>query len=315
MLAIRRGDDVSAYVNACPHVWLPLTFRSPRLLSEDGERLTCSNHLAQFAVDDGRALSGPVEPGCGLDSRSRACRRTRRRRHRRSSMTCARLDDTHDPGAAKLGRVGQRSGDRFPDPEPAVRALPPRRARRAGASASRSATGSSTCERAGLVRDADMNALMAPGDARAARCATRCRRACATAARSAARCEPCLVAQSDVEMGLPCRIGDYTDFYASIHHATTVGRQFRPDNPLLPNYKWVPIGYHGRASSIGVSGHAFRRPNGQTQGARRRRADVRPEPAPRLRARARHRSSARATRSASRSRSTTPRRTCSASCC
>src|SRR5688500_5718463 len=66
MLAIRRGDDVKAYVNACPHVWLPLTFRSPRLLSEDGERLTCSNHLAEFAVDDGRALSGPVEPGCGL---------------------------------------------------------------------------------------------------------------------------------------------------------------------------------------------------------------------------------------------------------
>ena len=66
MLAIRRGNDVRAYVNACPHVWLPLTFRSSRLLSEDGQRLTCSNHLAQFAVDDGRALSGPVEPGCGL---------------------------------------------------------------------------------------------------------------------------------------------------------------------------------------------------------------------------------------------------------
>ena len=65
-------------------------------------------------------------------------------------------------------------------------------------------------------------------------------------------------------MGLPCEIGDYTDFYTSIHHATTVGRQFRPDNPLLPNYKWVPIGYHGRASSIGVErsglGHTFRRP-------------------------------------------------------
>ena len=54
-------------------------------------------------------------------------------------------------------------------------------------------------------------------------------------------------------MGLPCEIGDYTDFYTSIHHATAVGKQFRPDNPLLPNYKWVPIGYHGRASSIGVS--------------------------------------------------------------
>jgi fumarylacetoacetase len=73
----------------------------------------------------------------------------------------------------------------------------------------------------------------------------------------------CLVAQSDVEMGLPCKIRDYTDFYTSIHHATTVGKQFRPENPLLPNYKWVPIGYHGRASSIGVSGESFPRPNGQ----------------------------------------------------
>jgi len=66
MLAIRRGDDVRAYVNACPHVWLPLTFRSPRVLSMDGARIVCSNHFAEFAVDDGRALAGPVEPGCAL---------------------------------------------------------------------------------------------------------------------------------------------------------------------------------------------------------------------------------------------------------
>jgi fumarylacetoacetase len=76
--------------------------------------------------------------------------------------------------------------------------------------------------------------------------------------------QPCLLAQSAVEMGLPCRIGDYTDFYTGIHHATTVGKLFRPDNPLLPNYKWVPIGYHGRSSSIGVSGQCFPRPKGQT---------------------------------------------------
>jgi len=76
--------------------------------------------------------------------------------------------------------------------------------------------------------------------------------------------QPCLVAQADAEMAVPCRIGDYTDFYTGIHHATTVGKLFRPDNPLLPNYKWVPIGYHGRASSIGVSGQRFRRPQGQT---------------------------------------------------
>jgi fumarylacetoacetase len=79
----------------------------------------------------------------------------------------------------------------------------------------------------------------------------------------AARLRAALVPQKDAEFTVPTRIGDYTDFYASIHHATSVGRLFRPDNPLLPNYKWVPIGYHGRASSIRVSGQAFPRPVGQ----------------------------------------------------
>ncbi|WP_317930581.1 fumarylacetoacetase [Halioxenophilus sp. WMMB6] len=73
----------------------------------------------------------------------------------------------------------------------------------------------------------------------------------------------CLVPQSEAEYSLPCDIGDYTDFYTSLHHASNVGSLFRPDNPLLPNYKWVPIGYHGRASSIGVSGQTFHRPKGQ----------------------------------------------------
>ncbi len=75
----------------------------------------------------------------------------------------------------------------------------------------------------------------------------------------------CLSPQSDAEYKLPCTITDFTDFYTSIHHATKVGSLFRPDNPLLPNYKWVPIGYHGRASSIGISGQDFRRPCGQTK--------------------------------------------------
>ena len=66
-------------------------------------------------------------------------------------------------------------------------------------------------------------------------------------------------------MHLPCTIGDYTDFYVGIHHATNVGKQFRPDNPLLPNYKYVPIGYHGRASSVRPSGTPVRRPVGQTK--------------------------------------------------
>lgn len=74
-----------------------------------------------------------------------------------------------------------------------------------------------------------------------------------------------LFRQVDVEMVLPAVIGDYTDFYASIFHATNVGRLFRPDNPLLPNYKYLPIGYHGRASSLVTSGTSVRRPSGQTR--------------------------------------------------
>ena len=72
-----------------------------------------------------------------------------------------------------------------------------------------------------------------------------------------------LVQMSDARMHPPADIGDYTDFYASIYHATNVGKLFRPDNPLLPNYKYVPIGYHGRASSIVLSGSEVTRPNGQ----------------------------------------------------
>jgi fumarylacetoacetase len=74
-----------------------------------------------------------------------------------------------------------------------------------------------------------------------------------------------LVSQSEAEMLLPAVVGDYTDFYASIFHATNVGRLFRPDNPLLPNYKYIPIGYHGRASSLVLSGTGVRRPCGQTR--------------------------------------------------
>ena len=75
-----------------------------------------------------------------------------------------------------------------------------------------------------------------------------------------------LLSQTCVTMVLPCDIGDYTDFYVGIHHAMAVGKLFRPDNPLLPNYKWVPIGYHGRSSTINVSGTDFPRPQGQRRG-------------------------------------------------
>ena len=75
--------------------------------------------------------------------------------------------------------------------------------------------------------------------------------------------EPQLIGQTEARMHVPCLIGDYTDFYVGIHHATNVGKQFRPDNPLLANYKYVPIGYHGRASSVRASGEPVIRPNGQ----------------------------------------------------
>jgi fumarylacetoacetase len=81
------------------------------------------------------------------------------------------------------------------------------------------------------------------------------------------RIAQCMSPMQDATMLLPAQIGDYTDFYASIDHATRVGKLFRPDNPLLPNYKYVPIGYHGRASSIVVSRMEIRRPSGQIKNA------------------------------------------------
>ncbi len=79
------------------------------------------------------------------------------------------------------------------------------------------------------------------------------------------RIKHCLINLSDAEVISPFIIGDYTDFYCSIYHATNVGSMFRPDNPLLPNYKYVPIGYHGRASSIVISGTDVKRPHGQNR--------------------------------------------------
>jgi fumarylacetoacetase len=84
-----------------------------------------------------------------------------------------------------------------------------------------------------------------------------------TGAAEEGRLRGALIPQAAAEYRVAAQVGDYTDFYASIHHATAVGRLFRPDNPLLPNFKWVPIGYHGRASSLRVSGFEFTRPTGQ----------------------------------------------------
>jgi fumarylacetoacetase len=113
----------------------------------------------------------------------------------------------------------------------------------------------------------DLNALMGLGSAHWSALRLALSRALRTGSPMQAPLEPLLVDRNQAELALPARIGDYTDFYISLHHATAVGKQFRPDKPLLPNYKWVPIGYHGRASSIGVSGQRFPRPVGQTRPA------------------------------------------------
>lgn len=176
------------------------------------------------------------------------------------------LDETHDPSLESWVESANDLGSDF-----SIQNLPFGRFRRATGSDWRIgvAIGDQIVdlERAGLIAHQDMNRLMAQGSG--ARRALRrtisrgLRRGSAERERWLER--EALVPQADGEMGLPCRIGDYTDFYTSIHHATAVGRLFRPDNPLLPNYKWVPIGYHGRASSIVVSGKAIRRPIGQSR--------------------------------------------------
>ncbi|HVK93967.1 MAG TPA: fumarylacetoacetase [Noviherbaspirillum sp.] len=112
----------------------------------------------------------------------------------------------------------------------------------------------------------DLNSFMAQGPAGRRSLRAALSQALRENSTQQTRLADCLLPQAQAELGLPCRIGDYTDFYTGIYHATTVGKLFRPDNPLLPNYKWVPIGYHGRSSSIGVSGQTFHRPLGQLKG-------------------------------------------------
>ncbi|MEO8380318.1 MAG: fumarylacetoacetase [Acidobacteriota bacterium] len=119
------------------------------------------------------------------------------------------------------------------------------------------------CVRGGLIEEPALlepllNAFMASGTTLAVKQRVR-------ELVSRGEAEAHFVPMRDAKMLLPAHIGDYTDFYASVHHATNVGSMFRPDNPLLPNYKWIPIGYHGRSSSIVVSGTPVQRPHGQTR--------------------------------------------------
>ncbi len=176
------------------------------------------------------------------------------------------IDHTHDPGVHSWVESANDPASDFP-----IQNLPFGRFRRHGADHWHVgvAIGDQVLDahRAGVVPTDDMNLFMAQGAAarQAARLALFAGLRSSSVQRRA--WAACLLPLSQVELGLPCVIGDYTDFYASLHHATNVGKQFRPDQPLLPNYKWVPIGYHGRASSILPSGHAFHRPRGQIKTA------------------------------------------------
>ncbi len=180
-------------------------------------------------------------------------------------MTSTALNATHDPKLRSWVGSANNAGCDFP-----IQNLALGRFRPAG-SAEEFRIGIAIGDRvldlkqAGLVDTADMNALMtqSPAERQALRAAISAGLAAGSGKEGA--WTKALQAQSAVELALPCRIGDYTDFYTGIHHATTVGKLFRPDQPLMPNYKWVPIGYHGRASSIGVSGQRFERPQGQTR--------------------------------------------------
>jgi fumarylacetoacetase len=117
-----------------------------------------------------------------------------------------------------------------------------------------------------LAAQPTLNAFFAAGAAARRRLRADLSAMLTDGAPESARLRAALVAADACTMHLPAAIGDYTDFYAGIHHAVNVGRLFRPDQPLLPNYKHVPVGYHGRSSSIVVSGTAIRRPSGQRKG-------------------------------------------------
>ena len=176
------------------------------------------------------------------------------------------LNATHDPKLRSWVASANEASCDFP-----IQNLPFGRFRKTGSNEGLSigvAIGNQILDlkAAGLIASADMNALMAasPAERQALRAAIST--GLADGSDKQAAWKTVLLAQAAVEMGVPCHIADYTDFYTGIHHATTVGKLFRPDNPLMANYKWVPIGYHGRGSSIGVSGQRFARPLGQLKG-------------------------------------------------
>jgi fumarylacetoacetase len=175
------------------------------------------------------------------------------------------LNESHDPTLTSWVAQANQPGSDFP-----IQNLPFGRYRRIGADDDFKigvAIGDQILDLqgTGLIDSPDMNALMALDTAARLRLRRDISRGLAQGSAQQQAWSKLLTPQNAAEMAVPCRIGDYTDFYTGIHHATSVGKLFRPDQPLMPNYKWVPIGYHGRSSSIRVSGQTFRRPRGQTK--------------------------------------------------
>ena len=132
-----------------------------------------------------------------------------------------------------------------------------------GAALSAGALDVEAARAASLCNAPHLNALMAGGEHPASALRLALSRGLREGSPLQGRLAACLVPQASAEMTVPALIGDYTDFYASVHHATRVGKLLRPDNPLMPNYKWLPVAYHGRASSVRASGFRFERPRGQ----------------------------------------------------
>src|SRR3954470_440115 len=173
------------------------------------------------------------------------------------------LDATHDPDAKSWVESANAPDTDFP-----IQNLPLGIFKRKGATeAPRGgvAIGDQILDLAALeVRTGPtLNGLAAQGRAAMRKLRRDLFRALSVKSTSRKRLERHLVPMARAELFLPLVIGDYSDFFTGIHHATNMGKMLRPDNPLLPNYKWVPIGYHGRGSSIVISGTPIRRPSGQ----------------------------------------------------
>jgi len=187
----------------------------------------------------------------------------------------AQLDRSHDPAARSWVASANRAGSAFPiQNQPLGVFRRPGGPAQIGVAIGDEILDLSALDSAGLlgsappaIRDAirtpTLNDLMALGRPAVRVLRQRLFELLLQGSADSALVRDALVPCAEVVLDLPAAVGDYTDFYASIHHARNVGSMFRPEQPLLPNYAWVPIGYHGRASSLVVSGSPVRRPAGQ----------------------------------------------------